>query len=195
MLKYLSFIVLCSFMASACTTRPPGIGDQVDWSSLQSWGTDNQSQVQVWEGFLKSCQKLRHEQWRKVCLLAENSGDLSDAEVRSFFESNFEVRPVYAEDGVTEGLITGYYEPLLKGSWDKSEEFRYPLYGVPGDLLIVDLGAIYPQLKNLRLRGKRDCSEFCVNVKTLDPSDHRSSAASSRPSKKMANCDRVRFQF
>ena len=40
-----------------------------------------------------------------------------------------------------------------------------------------------------------DCSEFCVNVKTLDPSDHRSSAASSRPSKKMANCDRVRFQF
>ena len=43
--------------------------------------------------------------------------------------------------------------------------------------------------------GYRDCSEFCVNVKTLDPSDHRSSAASSRPSKKMANCDRVRFQF
>ena len=43
--------------------------------------------------------------------------------------------------------------------------------------------------------AERDCSEFCVNVKTLDPSDHRSSAASSRPSKKMANCDRVRFQF
>ena len=46
-----------------------------------------------------------------------------------------------------------------------------------------------------KVRKIRDCSEFCVNVKTLDPSDHRSSAASSRPSKKMANCDRVRFQF
>ncbi len=154
MYKSLSIFVLCALMVSACTTRPPGIGDPVEWSSLQSWASDNQSDV--WDGFLKSCQKLSHEQWQAVCHLAKNSGDLSDAEVREFFESNFDVRPVYAEGGVTEGLITGYYEPLLQGSWDRSEEFRYPLYGVPKDLLIVDLGRIYPQLKNLRLRGKLD---------------------------------------
>jgi membrane-bound lytic murein transglycosylase A len=53
-------------------------------------------------------------------------------------------------------LITGYYEPLLKGSWERSEVFQYPLYGVPRDLLIIDLGAIYPQLKNMRLHGKLD---------------------------------------
>jgi len=109
-----------------------------------------------WDGFLKSCQKLRHEQWQEVCHLAKSSGDLNDAEAREFFESNFDVRPVYAEGGVTQGLITGYYEPLLKGSWERSEEFQYPLYGVPKDLLIVDLGGIYPALKNLRLRGKLD---------------------------------------
>lgn len=154
MLKSLSIVVLCSLIVSACTTRPPGIGDPVDWSSLQRWGSDNQSHV--WEGFLRSCQKLRHVRWREVCHLANNSGDLSDAEVRAFFESNFEVRPVYAEGGETEGLITGYYEPLLRGSWERSDEFPYPLYGVPRDLLIVDLGSIYPQLKNLRLRGKLD---------------------------------------
>jgi len=139
-------------MMSACTTRPPGIGDPVDWSSLQNWTTDNQSDM--WDGFLKSCQKLRQQQWQGVCVLAKSSDDLSDAETREFFESHFEVRPVYAKGGTTEGLITGYYEPLLKGSWERSEEFRYPLYGVPEDLLIVDLGSIYPQLKNLRLRGK-----------------------------------------
>ncbi len=150
--KSLSIFVLCALVMSACTTRPPGIGDPVEWSSLQNWAADNQSDV--WAGFLKSCQKLKQEQWREVCHLAKNSGDLSDAEAREFFESNFEVRPVYAEDGVTQGLITGYYEPLLEGSWERSEEFRYPLYGVPKDLLIVDLGRIYPQLKNLRLRGK-----------------------------------------
>jgi len=110
----------------------------------------------MWEGFLKSCQKLTHEQWQEVCHLAQKSQDLSDSEVREFFQSNFEVRPVYAEGGETEGLITGYYEPLLKGSWERSEEFRYPLYGVPKDLLIVDLGDIYPDLKNMRLRGKLD---------------------------------------
>ncbi|MDH3222001.1 MAG: MltA domain-containing protein [Gammaproteobacteria bacterium] len=152
MVKSLSILVSCALMLSACTTRPPGIGDPVEWSSLQNWAADNQGDV--WDGFLKSCQKLGHQQWREVCHLAENSGDLSDAEAREFFESNFEARPVYAEDGETRGLITGYYEPLLAGSWERSEEFRYPLYGVPKDLLIVDLGRVYPQLKNLRLRGK-----------------------------------------
>jgi len=154
MYKSLSIFVLCTLMVSACTTRPPGIGSPVEWSSLQNWASDNQSDA--WEGFLKSCQKLKHEPWQEVCQLAKQSGKLSDSEVREFFESNFDVRPVYAEGGVTEGLITGYYEPLLEGSWERSEEFRYPLYGVPQDLLIVDLGDIYPELKNMRLRGKLD---------------------------------------
>jgi len=152
--KSLSIFVFCALIVSACTTRPPGIGGPIKWSSLQNWASDNQSDM--WDGFIRSCQKLRHEQWQEVCHIARNSGDLSDAEVREFFESNFDVRPVYAEGGVTEGLITGYYEPLLKGSWEWSEEFRYPLYGVPKDLLIVDLGGIYPELKNMRLRGKLD---------------------------------------
>jgi membrane-bound lytic murein transglycosylase A len=139
-------------MVSACTTRPPGIGNPVEWSSLEGWELDNHSDA--WAGFLKSCQKLDHQQWRAVCDLAENSGDLDDAEAREFFESHFEVRPVYAKGGETQGLITGYYEPLLKGSWERSEEYQYPLYGVPEDLLVVDLGAVYPQLKGMRLRGK-----------------------------------------
>ena len=152
MRRSLSIFVLCALMVSACTTRPPGIGSPVEWSSLEGWKSDNHSDA--WAGFLKSCQKLDHQQWRAVCDLAENSGDLDDAEAREFFESHFEVRPVYAKGGETQGLITGYYEPLLKGSWERSEEYQYPLYGVPEDLLVVDLGAVYPQLKGMRLRGK-----------------------------------------
>ncbi len=152
MRRSLSIFVLCALMVSACTTRPPGIGSPVEWSSLESWESDNHSDA--WAGFLKSCQKLDHQQWRAVCDLAENSGNLGDAEAREFFESHFEVRPVYAKGGETQGLITGYYEPLLKGSWERSEEYQYPLYGVPEDLLVVDLGAVYPQLKGMRLRGK-----------------------------------------
>jgi len=144
--------LFCALMLSACSTRPPGIGSPVEWSSLESWETDNHGAA--WAGFLKSCQKLRHQQWQQVCDLAVNSGDLSESGAREFFESNFEVRPVYAKDGETSGLITGYYEPLLKGSWERTEEYQYPLYGVPQDLLVVDLGAVYPQLKGMRLRGK-----------------------------------------
>ena len=139
-------------MLGACATRPPGIGSPVEWSSLQNWTSDNHSEV--WQGFLKSCQKLKQEQWQEVCNLAQHSPDLNDAEARQFFETHFDVRPVYAEGGESQGLITGYYEPLLKGSWQRTDEFRYPLYGVPEDLLIVDLSAIYPELKSMRLRGK-----------------------------------------
>ena len=154
MQKNLLIIVVLTLVLSACATRPPGIGNPVEWSKLENWTSDNQSEM--WQGFLKSCRKLSHEQWQEVCHLANNRQDLNDIEVREFFESHFEVRPVYAEDGESQGLITGYYEPLLKGSWQRSEVFRYPLYGVPKDLLIVDLGEIYPELKSMRLRGKLD---------------------------------------
>ena len=150
--RFRSIFLLCALLLGACTTRPPGIGSPVDWSSLQNWESDNHGDV--WDGFLRSCEKLAHVRWREVCELAQNSGPLSDAEARAFFEAHFEVRPVYAEGGEAEGLITGYYEPLLKGSREPTDEFRYPLYGVPQDLLIVDLGGVYPQLKGLRLRGK-----------------------------------------
>lgn len=154
MRKIQSIIILCLLMVSACSTQPPGLGSPVKWSSLQNWTSDNQGDA--WDGFLKSCKKLKQEQWQAVCDLAKQTGAMSDAEVREFFESNFEVRPVHAKGGLTEGLITGYYEPLLQGSWERSEVFRYPLYGTPQDLLVVDLGGVYPELKNMRLRGKLD---------------------------------------
>ena len=150
--KFTPLFALSLLLLSACTTRSPGIGDPIDFSDLQNWNTDQHSEV--WQGFLRGCEKLKSSQWQDVCVLAQNAGALNDAGARQFFETHFEVRPVYAEGGETEGLITGYYEPLLKGSWDRSNEYSYPLYGVPEDLLVVDLGSIYPQLQGMRLRGK-----------------------------------------
>jgi membrane-bound lytic murein transglycosylase A len=59
-------------------------------------------------------------------------------------------------DGSAEGTITGYYEPLLRGSRKQSARYRFPVLSVPDDLLIVDLGELYPELKNLRMRGRID---------------------------------------
>jgi membrane-bound lytic murein transglycosylase A len=78
--------------------------------------------------------------------------------VRAFFERHFQpyrliaVDPDGTENG--RGLITGYYEPLLRGSRTRDARFRYPLYGVPDDLVTVDLGELYPQLKGQRVRGR-----------------------------------------
>jgi len=44
---------------------------------------------------------------------------------------------VYRVAGSDDGsvLFTGYYEPLLEGSLQRTEKYRYPLYRVPPDLI------------------------------------------------------------
>src|ERR1043166_4235374 len=42
---------------------------------------------------------------------------------------------VAGRDGTTNGLFTGYYEPEIKGSFVRDEQFRYPLYRAPDDLI------------------------------------------------------------
>jgi membrane-bound lytic murein transglycosylase A len=80
---------------------------------------------------------------------------LPDADaVRAFFQDFFLPWQSLQPDGSQDGLVTGYYEPLLRGSRTPSYKYRYPLYAAPDDLLVVDLSAIYPELKSLRLRGR-----------------------------------------
>ncbi|MFL6579152.1 MAG: murein transglycosylase A [Burkholderiales bacterium] len=73
---------------------------------------------------------------------------------REFFESSFAPWLVHNATGATEGLVTGYYEPLLYGSRHFGREFRFPIYAVPSDLLTIDLAQTNPELKGIRLRGR-----------------------------------------
>ena len=57
-------------------------------------------------------------------------------------------------DGSDQGLVTGYYEPLLRGARKRTGVYQTPLHRVPDDLVNVDLAGVYPELKSLRLRGR-----------------------------------------
>ncbi len=82
--------------------------------------------------------------------------------MREFFSNHFDayrITALAAEDSTeptatTTGLVTGYYEPLLRGSRVRSDKYPVPLYRVPDDLVVVDLGSVYPELSTMRLRGK-----------------------------------------
>jgi len=54
------------------------------------------------------------------------------------------------------GMITGYYEPVIEGSRTPTTVHRQPIFGVPDDLVVVDLSAISPETRGLRLRGRLD---------------------------------------
>ncbi|UVW29333.1 murein transglycosylase A [Massilia sp. H6] len=123
------------------------------FSALPGWQQDDLRQA--WPAFLQSCRAIGKKlDWREVCAAARRVDAADAAAVRRFFEANFVPNLVRSPDGADTGLITGYYEAMLYGSRKRGGVYQTPLYRVPPDLLTVDLGSVYPQLKNMRLRGR-----------------------------------------
>ena len=125
----------------------------VAFSELPGWQQDDLRQA--WPAFLQSCRVLVNKaDWKAACVAARTIDAGDAAAVRAFFETWFVPNLMRASDGADAGLITGYYEAMLYGSRKRSGAYQTPLYRVPDDLLTVDLGSVYPQLKGMRLRGR-----------------------------------------
>ena len=125
----------------------------VEWNAIPFWKEDAVSEA--WGAFLQSCSTLiKRAAWQGVCSEAMAIPPPDDTATRAFFEQRFQPYQATQEDGSAEGMVTGYYEPLLKGDRVRTARARYPLLAAPDDLITVDLTNIYPELKNLRLRGK-----------------------------------------
>ena len=123
------------------------------WEMLPDWQTLDLVPSQA--AFLQSCRVLKNKpHWQEVCVQGEQLGVNDNATLRAFYEEWFTPYQLLNPDGSEQGMITGYYEPLLKGSRFRTPRFQYPLYAAPNDLLTIDLGGVYPQLKDLRLRGR-----------------------------------------
>jgi membrane-bound lytic murein transglycosylase A len=91
---------------------------------------------------------------RRACdaALAVSADD--EPAARRFVEATFSAWAVLSAEGAAEGMITGYYEPVLPGSRTRTDRFRLPVYGVPEDLVAVDLDNVHAELKGMRLRGR-----------------------------------------
>lgn len=60
-------------------------------------------------------------------------------ELDQFIRSNYLVYRSVGRNGKGEVLYTGYYEPHLRGSLSPSEDYRFPIYARPQDLINIDL--------------------------------------------------------
>jgi membrane-bound lytic murein transglycosylase A len=86
--------------------------------------------------------------------VAPRAGLPDPAAIRRWIASRFVAWPLQDAQGGSEGLFTGYYEPLLAGSRTRESALQVPLYTRPADLLTVDLAAVEPRLAGMRLRGR-----------------------------------------
>lgn len=136
------------------TTPPAAPFKLSQWSELPGWNVD--AHEEAWPAFLQSCKVIsRQPRWQQVCADGVSLGDRPPrAVVRQFFEAHFTPWQTVNPDGNTAGLITGYYEPLIKGSRTATDAYRWPVHAPPTDMMTIELGEVHPELKHLRLRGR-----------------------------------------
>ena len=126
------------------------------WSDLPGWNEDDQAAA--WPAFIASCRgvasKPHGASWKRTCDLARAADGKPGHDPRRFFENQLKPYAILAADGNATGLVTGYYEPLLRGSRTRVKGYEQPVRGVPDDLLTIDLGTVFPELKDKRVRGR-----------------------------------------
>lgn len=93
----------------------------LSFDDLDGWQQDDHAAA--FAAFQNTCLDMDDPDWRAVCAYATSKPD-----PKAFFELLF--RPVLIEDG-NAMLFTGYFEPELKGSRQKTDRFKYPIYAMP----------------------------------------------------------------
>jgi membrane-bound lytic murein transglycosylase A len=158
-ITHIALILVATALISACTQTPPAPKPPetaryvaVSFDALPGWG---QAPLEPsLRAFLAGCPRLTGPVLSRVCALGQSVPKGDEAAARQFFESAFSPYALVSSDGPDTGMITGYYEPVIEGSRWYNAITRYPIFGVPDDLITVDLATLNPELRGLRLRGR-----------------------------------------
>ncbi len=125
------------------------------WADLPGWQNDDHAAALAL--FRAQCSTLgKRPLWLATCEAAAKvgAGETAPFAAKAWFEENFRPWALVNSDGGREGLVTGYYEPVVRGSRTKKPPYLTPVFGPPDDLIVVDLAELYPELKHMRLRGR-----------------------------------------
>lgn len=110
---------------------------KADWASLPGWSSESAHEALI--AFRIGCTSLaRREAWAASCQAAQAERAREASAGRKFFEQHFDVLQLRQTNDSDIGIITGYYEPLLRGSRTRQGAFVHPVYPTPDDLLYLD---------------------------------------------------------
>ena len=167
--RFLAALAVFALQACAPTPPPAPVGvaslTRVVFADLPGWSED--SQAEALAALDRSCARLlalpadrllgppafgTAADWHGACR-DRPPRDVPDPVARAYVERHF--TPVAITDGTrAEGLFTGYYEPLLRGSRKPGGAFRTPLLARPDDLVAVDLGRFRETWRGERIAGR-----------------------------------------
>ena len=104
----------------------------VRWSELPGWGED--SLHEVWNAWVRGCERPAPGQ-AGLCAELRQLAIATPEEQQGWVMSRFQPYRVLEADGsVPDGLLTGYYEPIMPASRVPTATHRTPLYAPPPGL-------------------------------------------------------------
>jgi len=134
--------------AEAAGLKPPE-KTPVEFAAIDGWAQDDHAAA--FAAFRKSCRRLLAPKTdqkpgesviqadpavKAVCEVALLLNEkLSRDDARLFFEANF--APHLVKRPAKGALLTGYFEPEIKGSMTPSKEYSVPVYRRPDDLVLL----------------------------------------------------------
>lgn len=135
----------------------------VNFNSLRGWQQDDH--LASLKAFQKSCRHFLTKQLRshsainqkrfQICKKAVRLKLTHKRQAKKFFEEQFQPYRVLTPSS----LLTGYYEPEIKGSRIKTAEYNIPVYKRPSDLVSLindkDRAAKNHQLTFMRKKGEK----------------------------------------
>ena len=101
-------------------------------------GWNNESFEETAAGFASNCKAMkRRSAWAPICSRLSKLPK-TDAALQQFMHDEFYAYQMLTSTRSATGKLTGYFEPLISGALHRSGAYKYPIYGIPNDMLMVD---------------------------------------------------------
>lgn len=185
-MRFFTALLACLFLVSCQAAGLVGEDrvslHAVSFADVPGWQSDRQNEALA--ALQRSCARILKKDpassfgvgefsglslpWQEAC--KNIPGTSAPETARRFIEENFTPYEMRGQKG-REGLFTGYYEPILKGTREKRGAYTIPIYARPADLITVSLGDFVPKLKGETVMGK-------VSGEKLVPYDTRADIVS-----------------
>lgn len=98
---------------------------------------------------------MQVKDWLPACRAASALNPVTEPKARRFFKRWFQPIEFYNKKPV-QGLFTGYYLPLLHGKLTKTDEYNVPVYGMPSNMITINLNEFGTDLPNRHIVGRID---------------------------------------
>ncbi len=164
------YILICLFALASCgeeqkKVQAPSVGIELKKTSfdeLPNFKNDNVDELR--DGFQEVCARIMRMRTPYIAnaqILIPTADyqnackNYSHQNFKKFIEDNFE--PFLVKfDELEFGKFTSYYEPSINISKEKTDVYKYPIYGLPQDLVEFNLKDFAPELDDKTVIARID---------------------------------------